>query len=120
MENLFDGDPRRSGDGIPGYALFIDLALGSVGMTETEALASGNRVRRAKMPMQRVGRSREASESRSFMVVLVDADIQRILGRAILGMNGDEVVHWLFDTMTADQSYTVSSRAMHIHPTVSV
>jgi pyruvate/2-oxoglutarate dehydrogenase complex dihydrolipoamide dehydrogenase (E3) component len=76
-------------------------------------------VLRAKMPMQRVGRAREAGETQGFMKVLVDADTQRILGAAILGMNGDEVVHALLDTMAADQPYTVISRAVHIHPTVS-
>ena len=71
------------------------------------------------MPMQRVGRAREAGETQGFMKVLVDADTQRILGAAILGLNGDEVVHSLLDIMAADQPYTVISRAMHIHPTVS-
>jgi pyruvate/2-oxoglutarate dehydrogenase complex dihydrolipoamide dehydrogenase (E3) component len=76
-------------------------------------------VLRAKMPMQRVGRAREAGETRGFMKVLVDGDTQRIMGAAILGMNGDEVVHSLLDVMAADQPYTVISRAVHIHPTVS-
>jgi pyruvate/2-oxoglutarate dehydrogenase complex dihydrolipoamide dehydrogenase (E3) component len=119
VANLFDSDPRRIGDRIPCYALFIDPALGRVGMTETEALTSGKRVLRAKMPMQRVGRAREAGETQGFMKVLVDADTQRIMGAAILGMNGDEVVHSLLDIMAADLPYTVISRAMHIHPTVS-
>jgi pyruvate/2-oxoglutarate dehydrogenase complex dihydrolipoamide dehydrogenase (E3) component len=119
VANLFDGDPRRIGERIPCYALFIDPALGRVGMTETEALASGKRVLRAKMPMERVGRAREAGETQGFMKVLVDADSRRIMGAAILGMNGDEVVHSLLDIMAADMPYTVISRAMHIHPTVS-
>ena len=72
-----------------------------------------------KMPMQRVGRAREAGETQGFMKVLVDAQTQRILGAAILGLNGDEVVHSLLDTMAADQPWTVVSRAVHIHPTVS-
>ena len=119
VANLFDGDPRRISDRIPCYALFIDPALGRVGMTETEALASGKHVLRAKMPMQRVGRAREAGETQGFMKVLVDGDTERIMGAAILGMNGDEVVHSLLDIMAADQPYSVISRAMHIHPTVS-
>lgn len=119
VANLFDGDPRRVSDRIPCYALFIDPALGRVGMTETEASASGKRVLRVKMPMQRVGRAREAGETQGFLKVLVDADTQRILGAAILGMNGDEVVHSLLDIMAADQPYTVIARAVHIHPTVS-
>ncbi len=119
VANLFDDDPRRITDRIPCYALFIDPALGRIGITETEARASGRKVLRAKMPMQRVGRAREAGETQGFMKVLVDADTQRILGAAILGLNGDEVVHSLLEVMVADQPYTVMSRAVHIHPTVT-
>ena len=119
VANLFDGDPRRISDRIPCYALFIDPPLGRVGMTESEALASGRPVLRAKMPMQRVGRAREAGETQGFMKVLVDGDTQRILGAALLGMHGDEVVHSLLDIMAADQPCTVISHAVHIHPTVS-
>ncbi|MBW8843864.1 MAG: FAD-containing oxidoreductase [Burkholderiales bacterium] len=119
VANLFDNDPRRISDRIPCYALFIDPALGRIGMTDSEARASGRRVLHAKMPMQRVGRAREAGETQGFMKVLVDADSQRLLGAAILGLNGDEVIHGLLDVMAADQPYTAISRTMHIHPTVS-
>ena len=119
VANLFDGDPRRISDRIPCYALFIDPALGRIGMTETEARASGRKVLHAKMAMQRVGRAREAGETQGFMKVLVDADTRRLMGAAILGLNGDEVVHSLLDVMAAGQPYTVISRAVHIHPTVT-
>ena len=119
VANLFDADPRRLSDRIPCYALFIDPALGRVGMSEREVRASGRKALLGKMPMQRVGRAREAGETQGFMKVLVDAENQRILGAAILGMNGDEVVHSLLDVMAADQPYTTISRAVHIHPTVS-
>ena len=71
------------------------------------------------MAMQRVGRAREAGETQGFMKVVVDADSQRLLGAAILGLNGDEVVHSLLDVMAAQQPYTVISRAVHLHPTVT-
>lgn len=119
VANLFDDDPRRVTDRIACYALFIDPPLGRIGMSETEARASGRAVLCAKMPMQRVGRAREAGETQGFMKVLVDAESKRLLGAAILGMNGDEVVHTLLDVMAADRPYTTISRAMHIHPTVA-
>ena len=122
VANLFDQDPRRLADRIPCYALFIDPPLGRIGMNEADAraaMAQGRRILRGKMPMQRVGRAREAGETQGFMKVLVDADSQRLLGAALLGLSGDEVVHALLDTMAADRPYTVISRAMHIHPTVS-
>ena len=117
--NLFDADPRRVTDRIPCYALFIDPALGRIGMTEREVRASGKPALIAKMAMQRVGRAREAAETQGFMKVLADAQTKRLLGAAILGLNGDEVVHSLLEVMAADQPWTVMSRAVHIHPTVT-
>jgi pyruvate/2-oxoglutarate dehydrogenase complex dihydrolipoamide dehydrogenase (E3) component len=119
VANLFDDDPRRIGDRIACYALFTDPPLGRIGITETEARAGGRRLLRAKMPMRRVGRAREAGETQGFMKVVVDAETQRILGAAILGLNGDEVVHSLLDIMAAGQPFSAISRTMHIHPTVS-
>ncbi len=117
--NLFDHDPRRVSERIPCYALFIDPALGRVGMTEREVRASGRKALVARMPMQRVGRAREASETQGLMKALVDAESGHLLGAAILGMNGDEVVHGMLDIMAAKLPYTALSRTMHIHPTVS-
>jgi pyruvate/2-oxoglutarate dehydrogenase complex dihydrolipoamide dehydrogenase (E3) component len=117
--NLFDHDKRRISERIPTYALFIDPPLGRAGMSEDEARKSGKRVLVGKMPMTRVGRAREAGETQGFMKVLVDADSKELLGAAILGMSGDEVVHSLLDVMYARKPYTTIQRAMHIHPTVS-
>ena len=117
--NLLDGEQRRVSDRIPTYALFIDPPLGRVGMTEREVRASGRRALTAKRMMTRVGRARERSETQGFMQVLVDAETKKILGAALLGIEGDEAVHCILDLMAAGAPYTVLQRAMHIHPTVS-
>ena len=117
--NLFDDDPRRVSDRIVCYGLFIDPPLGRVGMTEAEARASGRRVLVGKRPMSKVGRAKEKSETDGFIKVLVDADTEEVLGAVILGVGGDEVVHLLIDAMYAKAPFTVVSRAVHIHPTVS-
>jgi pyruvate/2-oxoglutarate dehydrogenase complex dihydrolipoamide dehydrogenase (E3) component len=117
--NLFDNDPRRVSDRITCYGLFIDPPLGRVGLTEAQVRASGRRALMGKRPMSRVGRARERSETQGFIKIIVDADSNEILGAAILGINGDEVVHGLLDIMYAKAPYTVISRAVHIHPTVA-
>ncbi|MFJ4291887.1 FAD-containing oxidoreductase [Cupriavidus sp. NPDC089707] len=117
--NLLDNDPRKLSDRITAYALFTDPPLGRAGMTETEARQSGRKVLVGKRPMSRVGRAVEKGESQGFMKVVVDADTRLILGAAILGLSGDEVIHSLLDVMYARAPYTTVSRAMHIHPTVS-
>ena len=88
-------------------------------MTAREVRTSGHRALVGKRMMSRVGRARERSETQGFMQVLVDADSRKILGAALLGIEGDEAVHSILDVMAAGAPYTVLQRAMHIHPTVS-
>ena len=117
--NLLDHETRRLSDRITAYALYTDPPLARVGMTAHEARASGKKVMVGKMMMAQVGRARERGETQGFMQVLVDADTQKILGASLLGIEADEVVHVLLDVMYANAPYTVITRAMHIHPTVS-
>jgi pyruvate/2-oxoglutarate dehydrogenase complex dihydrolipoamide dehydrogenase (E3) component len=117
--NLFDNDPRRVSDRVPTYALYIDPPLGRAGMTVDQVRASGRKALVGKRPMTRVGRAVEKGETQGFMKVVVDAETEEILGAAILGVGGDEVVHAILDIMTAKKPYTAISRTMHIHPTVS-
>jgi len=117
--NLLDGDKRRVSDRIAIYALFIDPPLGRVGMSEAEVRKSGRKALVAKMPMKRVGRARERGETQGFMKVLVDEESKHFLGAALLGIEGDEVIHSIADLMYARAPYTVMQRAVHVHPTVS-
>ncbi|OBK72186.1 FAD-containing oxidoreductase [Mycobacterium sp. 1274761.0] len=117
--NLLDDDPRRISDRVPTYALYIDPPLGRAGLTVDQVRKSGRKALVGKRPMTRVGRAVEKGETQGFMKVVVDAETEEILGVAILGVGGDEVVHSLLDIMSAKRPYTAISRTMHIHPTVS-
>jgi pyruvate/2-oxoglutarate dehydrogenase complex dihydrolipoamide dehydrogenase (E3) component len=117
--NLLDDDLRGVSDRIAAYALFIDPPLGRAGMSETEARKAGRKILLGSRPMTRVGRAVEKGETEGFMKIVVDADSRQILGAAILGTGGDEVIHCILDLMYAKAPYAVMRRAMHIHPTVS-
>ncbi len=119
VANMFDGEARRISDRITAYGLFIDPPLGRVGMTEREVRASGRKALMATIPMARVGRARERSETDGFMKILVDAETKRILGASLLGTEGDEAVQSVLNVMYADAPYTIITRGMHIHPTVT-
>jgi pyruvate/2-oxoglutarate dehydrogenase complex dihydrolipoamide dehydrogenase (E3) component len=118
-DNLLIGDHRRVSDRIQAYALYTDPPLGRCGMTDAEIGKSGRAALAAKHPMSRVGRAVEKGETQGFIKISVDAETKHILGAAILGTGGDEVVHVLLDVMYTKAPYTVVQRAMHIHPTVA-
>src|SRR5690349_13806505 len=79
------------------YAVFIDPQLGRIGLTETEARNQGLKTLVAKLPMSSVARAIEMSETRGFMKAVVDADTKKILGCAVLGIEGGELMA-MFET----------------------
>ena len=117
--NLLEGDRRRLTDRFPVYALFTDPPLGRVGMTEAQARAAGKRIKVATRPMSRVGRALEKGESKGLMKAVVDADTDRILGAAVLGVGGDEAVHGLLYAMQGGMTADAIRRTTPIHPTVA-
>jgi len=118
-DNLFNADHRRVSDRIQAYALYVDPPLGRCGMTDAEVRKTGRRALAVKYPMSQVSRAYEKGETQGFIKICVDAETKQILGAAILGIGGDEVIHVLLDVMYANAPYTVIQRAMHIHPTVA-
>jgi pyruvate/2-oxoglutarate dehydrogenase complex dihydrolipoamide dehydrogenase (E3) component len=118
-DNLLNGDRRRVSDRIQAYALYTDPPLGRCGMTDAEIRISGRTALVAKYPMSRVSRAFEKGETQGFIKITVDAATKQILGAAILGTGGDEVIHVLLEVMYAKAAYTLIQRAMHIHPTVA-
>lgn len=102
-----------------GYALYTDPPLGRIGMTQAQAEASGRPVLVSSRPMTRVGRAVEKGETKGFMKIVADAETQRILGAAILGVGGDEAIHGILDMMNSDQTVAALRWAVPIHPTVS-
>jgi pyruvate/2-oxoglutarate dehydrogenase complex dihydrolipoamide dehydrogenase (E3) component len=118
-DNLFNADHRHVSDRIQAYALYIDPPLGRCGMTDAEVRKLGRGALAVKYPMSRVSRAYEKGETKGFIKICIDAETKQILGAAILGVGGDEVIHVLLDVMYAKAPYTVIQRAMHIHPTVA-
>ncbi|MEI9903269.1 MAG: FAD-dependent oxidoreductase [Asticcacaulis sp.] len=117
--NLLDGQKRKVSDRIAGYALYIDPPLGRVGLTQAQAEKTGRPLLVGHRPMTRVGRAVEKGETKGFMKVVADAETHKILGAAILGVNGDEAIHGILDIMNADTPYSTLQWAVPVHPTVS-
>jgi pyruvate/2-oxoglutarate dehydrogenase complex dihydrolipoamide dehydrogenase (E3) component len=101
------------------YTVFIDPQLGRVGLSESEARARGLNIRVAKMPMSYVARALEMSESRGFMKAVIDADTKQILGCAVLGVEGGEIMAMIQIAMMGKLPYTVLKDGIFAHPTLA-
>src|SRR5205085_11959975 len=97
----------------------IDRQLGRLGLSETDAKVQSRNFRVAKMPMNYVVRALEMDESRGFMKAVVDADTRQILGAAVLGIEGGEIMAILEVAMMGKVPYTVLRDAVFSHPTLA-
>ncbi|MGE5095122.1 MAG: FAD-containing oxidoreductase [Betaproteobacteria bacterium] len=118
-DNLLHGASRKVSDRIPIYALYTDPPLGRIGMSLDEARKSGAQVLVGKYPMKRVARAVERGETQGFMKAVVDAKTRRLLGAAILGASGDEVVQTLVEAMYGRMTVDQVMHGVRIHPTVA-
>jgi pyruvate/2-oxoglutarate dehydrogenase complex dihydrolipoamide dehydrogenase (E3) component len=98
------------------YTMFIDPQLGRVGLTERQAAAQGRSIRVAKLPMSAVIRALETGETRGFMKAVVDADSGQILGCAMIGSEGGEVMTMIQVAMLGKLPYTAMADAIFTHP----
>jgi pyruvate/2-oxoglutarate dehydrogenase complex dihydrolipoamide dehydrogenase (E3) component len=117
--NLLQGGSATTTGRLVPYTVFIDPQLGRVGLSERDARAQGRNIRVAKMPMNWVARALEVDESRGFMKAVVDAQTDQILGCAVLGIEGGELMSMLEIAMLGRVPYRTLQEAIFSHPTLA-
>jgi pyruvate/2-oxoglutarate dehydrogenase complex dihydrolipoamide dehydrogenase (E3) component len=115
---LRGGNASTKGRQVP-YTVFTDPQLGRIGMTERQARDAGRRIRVARLPMSSVARALETDETRGFMKAIVDTDSERILGAAVLGLDGGEIVALLQIAMMGNLPYAMLRDGIFAHPTLA-
>lgn len=101
------------------YVVFIDPQLGRIGITEKTAKDLGYEYRVAKMPMSWVARAIETGETAGIMKAIVDVKTGQILGVAVLGVEGGEVMAILQVAMLGGLPYSVIRDTIFSHPSLS-
>jgi pyruvate/2-oxoglutarate dehydrogenase complex dihydrolipoamide dehydrogenase (E3) component len=117
--NLLEGDNATTTGRLVPYTVFVDPQLGRVGLTEIEARAQGKKIRVAKLPMTRVARALEVGEPRGFIKAIVHAETNQILGCAVLGIEGGEIMSLLQMAMIGRVPHTRIRDAIFAHPTLA-
>ena len=117
--NLLEKKNASTKDRLVPYTLFIDPQLGRVGLTETQAREQRRNIRVARLPMASVARALEVDETRGFMKAIVDAETNQILGAAILGIEGGEVMSAMEIAMMGKLPYTALRDGVFAHPTLA-
>ncbi len=117
--NLIEKGSATSDGRLVPYTLYIDPQLGRIGLTEAEARAQNKNIRVARMPMTYVARALEVDETRGFMKAIVDAGTNQILGAAVLGLEGGEIMSMLQLAMMGNLPFTKLRDAVLAHPTLA-
>jgi pyruvate/2-oxoglutarate dehydrogenase complex dihydrolipoamide dehydrogenase (E3) component len=73
-------------------------------------------IRVAKLPMNAVVRASETGETRGFMKAVADADSGQILGCAVLGSEGGEIMTMIQIAMVGKLTHTAMADAIFTHP----
>jgi pyruvate/2-oxoglutarate dehydrogenase complex dihydrolipoamide dehydrogenase (E3) component len=117
--NLLQGGNATIADRLVPYTMFIDPQLGRIGLSEQEARDRGRDVLIAKIPMSYVARAIEMGETRGLMKAVIDAETDQILGCAVLGIEGGEIMAMIQIAMMGDLPYTALRDAVFAHPTLA-
>jgi pyruvate/2-oxoglutarate dehydrogenase complex dihydrolipoamide dehydrogenase (E3) component len=117
--NLIEGGSATTRQRMVPYTVFIDPQLGRVGLGEQEAREQGRAIRVAKLPMSHVARALETDEPRGFMKAIVDRETNQILGAAVLGIEGGEVMAILQVAMIGKLPYAALRDGVFAHPTLA-
>ena len=115
--NLIGDGNASTKQRIVSYTLFTDPQLGRAGLTEAQAREQGYTVKIAKLPAERIARARETDEKRGLWKAVIDAETGQILGCAILGVEGGEVMGALQIAMMGKLPYTTLRDSPFAHPT---
>jgi pyruvate/2-oxoglutarate dehydrogenase complex dihydrolipoamide dehydrogenase (E3) component len=99
------------------YCVFIDPQLARIGLSESGARQVGRKYQVAKVKMSSVARAYETGQTRGFMKALVDPETKEILGAAILGAEGGELMSMIEIAMMGKLPYTALKDAIFAHPT---
>ncbi len=116
FHNLVQGRSESIHDRLVPYTMFTDPQLGRVGITEQEATKKGLKIKVAKLPMAHVARAIETGDTRGIMKAVVDAETDRILGVAILGQEGGEVMTVLQMAITGGLTASQIREMVIAHP----
>jgi len=117
--SVLEGGGKKISDRIPTYSLFIDPPLARVGMTERQVIDAKIPYSVSNKEMSTISRAKEKGETKGRIKILVDQRDDTILGAAVFGVGGDEVIGMIALAMQAGLRYQTIQDTVIPHPTVA-
>jgi dihydrolipoamide dehydrogenase len=110
--------PPINYDHVPGCT-YCDPEIGSVGLTEQEAIARGYDVRIGTFPFGVLGRAKMASETDGFVKIVAEKKYDEVLGVHMIGLRATELVAEATALLRLECTVEELVRTIHAHPTMA-
>ena len=119
-DQLFGDKKRDIGDRDPvPYAVFIDLPLAHIGLTEEEALKRGYSFKVSRLPATSVVRSRTLKQTDGMLKAIVNDHSGKIMGCTLFCAEAPEIINIVAMAMKTGQHYTFLRDFIFTHPSMS-
>jgi dihydrolipoamide dehydrogenase len=105
-------------DQVPGCT-YCDPEIGSIGLTEQEAVARGYDVRVGTFPFGVLGRAKIANETEGFVKIVAEKKYDEVLGVHMIGPRATELVAEAGVALRLEATVEELIRTIHAHPTMS-
>jgi dihydrolipoamide dehydrogenase len=105
-------------DHVPGCT-YCDPEIGSVGLTEREAVARGFDVRVGTFPFGVLGRAKMAGETEGFVKIVAEKKYDEVLGIHMIGPRSTELVAEATLALRLESTVEELVRTIHAHPTMA-
>jgi pyruvate/2-oxoglutarate dehydrogenase complex dihydrolipoamide dehydrogenase (E3) component len=115
-KNLLEKQRISTGHRPVPYCMFTDPQLGRIGLTEQQAREKGLSVQTLRLPMNRVARAVETGNTSGLMKAVVDSSSGLILGAAVLGEEGGELMSLIQMAMLGNITAPQLGEYIFAHP----
>jgi dihydrolipoamide dehydrogenase len=105
-------------DQVPGCT-YCEPEIGSIGLTEREAVARGFDVRVGTFPFGVLGRAKISGDIEGFVKIVADRKYDEVLGVHMIGARATELVAEAAVALRLEATVEELIRTIHAHPTMS-
>ncbi|MBN9440797.1 glutathione-disulfide reductase [Bosea sp. (in: a-proteobacteria)] len=118
-DSTFGGKPWTTDHSIVASAVFTTPEIGTVGLTEQQAVAAGHELRVFEAGFRPMKATISGRQERIYMKLVVDAKTDRMLGVHILGHDAGEIIQAVAIAVTMGATKADFDRTLALHPSAA-
>ena len=117
--SVFGGRPWTVRHDLVASAVFTTPEIGSVGLSEAQALAAGHELRVFESAFRPMKATISGRQERIYMKLIVDAATDKVLGVHILGHDAGEIIQAVAIAVTMGATKADFDRTVALHPSAA-